>query len=52
MNSCEQRKCDFWNGKICTDEIEYVNILNGELCCRYHPDAMIKDDYKEEFKAR
>lgn len=47
--SCEERKCRFWNGKNCTDEIEYINAINGGLCCRYHPNAMLKEDYEIEF---
>ena len=47
MNSCEQRKCHFWNGKICTDEAVYVSAADGEDCCRYHPDAMLEEDYND-----
>ncbi len=36
--TCE--KCKYWNGKICTDEVEYVNRDDGEPCCRYHLEAM------------
>jgi hypothetical protein len=31
MNGCELRKCQYWNGKICTDE----NQLYDEIC-RYN----------------
>jgi hypothetical protein len=48
MNSCEQRKCKYWNGKNCTDEIEYINSENGGLCCRYHPDAILKEELEEQ----
>jgi hypothetical protein len=48
MNSCEIRKCQFWNGKNCTDELEFINTENGGSCCRYHPNAILKDDTKEE----
>lgn len=47
--SCEERKCAFWNGKICTDTVDTVNALDGELCCRYHPNAMEREDYEKEF---
>ena len=43
MNSCQQRKCKFWDGKACTDEIKYINSTDGEACCRYHPDAILKE---------
>jgi hypothetical protein len=51
MNSCEQRVCPFWDikNRVCTDDIDYINALNGGLCCRYHPNAMYKDDYEREF---
>lgn len=42
--SCEERKCQFWNGKNCTDKIDFINAKNGDFCCRYHPDAIIRDN--------
>lgn len=42
MNSCEKMKCNFWDGKACNDIDEYINEVNGGLCCRYHPDAVLK----------
>jgi hypothetical protein len=47
MNSCEQRKCVFWNGKNCTDKEEMYNALNSGLCCRYHPNAVTKEELDE-----
>ena len=47
MSSCEQRKCKFWTGQVCTDEIAYINSTDLEACCRYHPDAVIKESEGE-----
>lgn len=38
-------KCHYWNGKACTDKEEFTN--NGELCCRYHANAVKVEDNKE-----
>ena len=47
MNTCEERKCKFWNGVKCTDQDEYVN-NQGDLVCRYQDGAMLYDEYIEE----
>lgn len=47
MKLCEQRKCSFWDGEVCTDEAVYINAANGGDCCRYHPDAMPEEDYND-----
>lgn len=47
MNRCKQRKCGFWNGKWCTDSFDFVREDTGEECCRYHPDAITLEEYKE-----
>ena len=40
MLYCE--RCKFWDAdkKICTDTEEYINSEDGELCCRYHINAV------------
>jgi len=43
-------KCNFYSNrsnqesevKFCNDKEEFTNGLNGDLCCRYHPDAVLK----------
>ncbi len=43
------KDCKFWNkeAKQCTDQEVYVNSTDGEYCCRYHPDAVDPDYFKE-----
>lgn len=50
MNSCEQRKCRFWDGIFCTDTIDFVRNNTGENCCRYHSNAISVEEYKEVTK--
>ena len=45
MNDCERRKCQYWVVGHCSDKEEYYN--NGELCCRYHLNAVARDYDKE-----
>lgn len=47
MTNCEQKKCLFWDGEVCTDSVEYINTLNGELCCRFHTNAILKEEITE-----
>ena len=41
-SSCEERNCGFWDRDrdLCTDPVDYMNRTDGELCCRYHQDAV------------
>ncbi len=58
--SCESRRggiyhpepCEFWNGKNCTDEIQYVNKNTGELMCRYNDDAILEIEYRYRDRSR
>ncbi len=43
MNTCEKRKCKFWDGVKCTDQDEFVN-NQGDLVCRYQDGAMLYDE--------
>ena len=45
MTDCERRKCQYWVVDHCSDIEEFYN--NGDLCCRYHLNAVARDYDKE-----
>ena len=44
ISGCEDMKCHYWNGKNCTDTIEWKND-DGEDVCGLRNDAIHPDDY-------
>jgi len=50
MNGCEWQKCKYWNGKGCTEPIEYRS-SNGDLVCGRRDDAIPVPQYSEKIDA-
>jgi hypothetical protein len=54
--SCKDIRCKFWEdgvpesgeGGECIDDIEMVIKDTGEPCCRYHPDAVLLEEWEQQ----
>lgn len=44
----ECKDCEFMIDGVCLDPVEFVRDDDGELCCRYHPNAVWKDNDNQE----
>jgi len=48
MNSCETRKCRFWDGEKCNDKNDWISAENGEHCCGLRSDAVLVEKEKRK----
>jgi len=47
-SSCAEKKCEFYKNRICVDPVEFRIKGDGDLCCRFHPDAELTRSKKAE----
>jgi hypothetical protein len=40
---CKKRSCTDWRNRMCIDPKTYRINGTGNICCRYHPDAVTTD---------
>jgi len=43
-SSCAKRKCEHWKNRMCVDSTEHRINGTGELCCRYHSEAIATNE--------
>ncbi len=44
MNGCEIIKCPYYRDNICINEAEYIDGNDGEPCCPFNPNAILKTE--------
>ena len=48
MNSCETRKCRFWDGEKCNDKNDWISAEDKQPCCGLRSDAVLIDKPKRK----
>lgn len=48
MNSCEARKCRFWDGEKCNDKNDWITAEDKQPCCGLRSDAVLIEKEKRK----
>jgi hypothetical protein len=48
MNSCEARKCRFWDGEKCNDKNDWITAEYKQPCCGLRSDAVLIEKEKRK----